>query len=122
MKVTVTSFGFKHGVPRVVDLLFDVRFLPNPHWVPTLRDLTGRDAPVRDYVFAHEDAASFMQRTEDLLAFLLPRYEAEGKSYLTIGVGCTGGNHRSVAIAEAIGTWLGGADVDVQVRHRDVGK
>jgi UPF0042 nucleotide-binding protein len=122
MKVTVTSFGFKHGVPRVVDLLLDVRFLPNPHWEPGLRELTGRDAPVRDYVFSHEDAGSFMERAEDMLAFLIPRYQAEGKSYLTIGVGCTGGNHRSVAIAEAIGAWLGERDVDVVVRHRDVGR
>jgi UPF0042 nucleotide-binding protein len=121
MKVTVTSFGFKHGVPRVVDLLLDVRFLPNPHWEPDLRELTGRDAPVRDYVFAHEDAEVFMAQAEDLLGFLIPRYEAEGKSYLTIGVGCTGGNHRSVAIAEALGAWLGERGVDVVVRHRDVG-
>lgn len=122
MKVTVTSFGFKHGVPRVVDLLLDVRFLPNPHWVPQLRDLTGRDAAVREFVFSHEDAAAFMERTEDLLAFLMPRYEAEGKSYLTIGVGCTGGHHRSVALAEAVGSWLDERGVEVVVRHRDIAK
>ena len=122
MKVTITSFGFKHGVPRIVDLLLDVRFLPNPHWVPELRELTGRDAPVRDYVFSHDDAAEFLDRTTDLLEFLVPRFEAEGKSYLTIGVGCTGGHHRSVAIAEALGAWFSRHDVDVVVRHRDIRK
>ncbi len=120
MKVTVSSFGFKHGVPRVADLLLDVRFLPNPHWVPKLRNLTGRDAPVRDFVFSHDDAEQFLGRIQDLLVFLLPRYEAEGKSYLTIGVGCTGGHHRSVAIAEALGHWLADQGVEAAVRHRDI--
>ncbi len=120
MKVTVSSFGFKHGVPRVVDLLLDVRFLPNPHWVPKLRSLTGRDAPVRDFVFSHDDAGTFLDRVEELLGFLVPRYEAEGKSYLTIAVGCTGGHHRSVAIAEELGRWLSDQGVEVVVRHRDV--
>ena len=117
--VSVTSFGFKHGLPRVIDLLFDVRFLPNPHWVAELRPLTGLDDPVREYVFSQDDAQTFLDRTTVLLEFLLPRYEAEGKSYLTIGIGCTGGRHRSVAIAEALGEWIAGHDMAVTVLHRD---
>ena len=117
--VSVTSFGFKHGLPRVIDLLFDVRFLPNPHWVAELRPLTGLDDPVREYVFSEGDAQTFLDRTTELLEFLLPRYEAEGKSYLTIGIGCTGGRHRSVAIAEALGEWIADHDMAVTVLHRD---
>jgi UPF0042 nucleotide-binding protein len=120
MRVDVTSFGFKHGVPRVVDLLFDVRFLPNPHWVPELRPHTGLDVEVRDYVFASDDAGHFTDQTVALLDFLLPRYEAEGKKYLTIAIGCTGGQHRSVAIAEEIAARLSGEDADITVRHRDL--
>jgi UPF0042 nucleotide-binding protein len=120
LRVAVTSFGFKHGVPRVVDLLFDVRFLPNPHWDPKLRPLTGLDSAVREFVLAHEDTASFLEGVRSLLEFLLPRYEKEGKSYLTVGVGCTGGRHRSVVLAEELGTWLAERDVDVSVRHRDM--
>ncbi|HSM01869.1 MAG TPA: RNase adapter RapZ [Acidimicrobiia bacterium] len=121
MRVTVTSFGFKSGVPRVVDLVFDVRFLPNPHWVEELRPKTGLDEAVSRHVLESADAAGFLRHVEGLLDFLVPRYEAEGKSYLTIGVGCTGGRHRSVAIAEAIATWLEDrGDVDVTVRHRDI--
>ena len=120
MQVSVVSFGFKHGVPRVVDMVHDVRFLPNPHWVPELRPLTGLDAAVRDHVLGSPDAVEFLERSEGLLDFLIPRYGAEGKSYLTIGVGCTGGHHRSVAIAESLAAWLRGrGDVDVTVRHRD---
>jgi len=103
-----------------VDIVHDVRFLPNPHWVPDLRPLTGSDPAVRDHVFASPDAAEFLRRTTETLDFLLPRYAAEGKTYLTIGIGCTGGRHRSVAIAEALGDWLRTrGDVDVTVRHRD---
>jgi UPF0042 nucleotide-binding protein len=120
LRVAVTSFGFKHGVPRVVDLLFDVRFLPNPFWVAELRPLTGHDEKVRSFVLAPPDAAAFLERAEALLEFLLPRYEAEGKTYLTIGVGCTGGRHRSVAIAEELGRWLAAHEVEAVVRHRDV--
>ncbi len=119
MRVVVTSFGFKRGVPRVLDLLFDVRFLPNPHWVAELRPLTGLDQEVRSYVLGHHDAREFIDRTTEMLDFLLPRYVAEGKAYLSIGIGCTGGRHRSVAIAEEIGTWLRQRDIDVAVRHRD---
>lgn len=120
MRVDVTSFGFKRGTPRVVDLMFDVRFLPNPHWEPDLRPLTGLDAPVRDYVFSHLEAGEFLTMATDMLDFLLPRYEVEGKSYLTIAVGCTGGRHRSVALAEAIGDHLVESGVETSVHHRDV--
>jgi RNase adapter protein RapZ len=121
MRVDVTSFGFKRGVPGVVDLLFDVRFLPNPHWVAELRPLTGRDAPVREYVLGNEDAVTFLAEVGKLLDFLLPRYEAEGKSYLTIGIGCTGGRHRSVVLAEALGEHIASRGVDVTIHHRDAG-
>jgi UPF0042 nucleotide-binding protein len=121
LQVDVTSFGFKQGVPRVLDLLFDARFLPNPHWVPELREQTGRDAAVRDYVFSHDEAGVFVERVSDLLDFLIPEYEKEGKSYLTIGIGCTGGRHRSVAIADAIATHLLDGGVAVTVHHRDAG-
>jgi UPF0042 nucleotide-binding protein len=121
MRVEVTSFGFKHGVPRVLDLLFDVRFLPNPHWVPELRPLTGVEAPVRDYVLGEEDAREFLGRVTDLLDFLVPRYAAEGKSYLAIGIGCTGGNHRSVVMATEIAGHLADRGVEVTVTHRDAG-
>jgi len=119
LRVAVMSFGFKHGGLRVVDLLFDVRFLPNPYWVPELRPLTGHDEAVRQTVMSHPDTGEFLRRAEALLEFLLPRYEAEGKSYLTIGVGCTGGRHRSVVVAEELGRWLAEREVEVTVRHRD---
>ena len=120
MRVDVTSFGFKRGVPRVVDLMFDVRFLPNPHWVPELRPQTGLDEDVRDYVFSHDEANEFLAKIEALLDFLIPLYEVEGKSYLTISIGCTGGRHRSVALAEAIGAHLGSTGVETSVHHRDI--
>jgi UPF0042 nucleotide-binding protein len=120
MRVSVTSFGYKHGIPRDTDLLFDVRFLPNPHWVPELRPLRGTDQPVADYVLANADSGGFLRRVEDLLRFLIPRFEAEGKSYLSIGIGCTGGHHRSVALAEELANWLADQEIDAVVRHRDV--
>jgi UPF0042 nucleotide-binding protein len=119
LRVTVYSFGFKHGMPRVMDLLFDVRFLPNPYWLPELRPLTGLDEPVIRFVMSRPDTAEFLTLAQGMLEFLLPRYEAEGKSYLTIGVGCTGGRHRSVVIAEELGRWLAEHEVEVSVRHRD---
>ena len=119
MKVTVNSFGFKHGSPRDLDLVFDVRFLPNPHWVPELRPLTGIDAPVAQYVLQDEAAVEFVNRVDELLTFLVPRYIDEGKAYLRIGIGCTGGRHRSVAIAEELARRLEHAGNDVAVRHRD---
>lgn len=123
LQVTVTSFGFKHGVPRVVDLLLDVRFLPNPHWVDELRPLTGLDQAVRGHVLDDDNAVRFLSMTRDLLDFLIPLYTAEGKSYLTIALGCTGGKHRSVVLAEELGLWLSErGDVEPAVRHRDVEK
>ncbi len=120
MRIDITSFGFKRGVPTVVDLLFDVRFLPNPHWLPDLRGRTGLDEPVRDYVFSHPEATEFLERVSGLLEFLVPHYEAEGKSYLMIGVGCTGGRHRSVALAEAVAQRLTDSGIHTDVRHRDI--
>ncbi len=121
MRINVVSFGFKRGVPRVVDVMFDVRFLPNPHWDPKLRPQSGLDELVRTFVLDNGDTQAFMSHLEEMLDFLVPRYRNEGKSYLTIGIGCTGGRHRSVAIAEELGRRLGsGADLDVAVAHRDL--
>lgn len=122
LTVSVLSFGFKHGAPLDVDTLFDVRFLPNPHYDPTLRPLTGHDAPVRDVVLGTEDCQEFLEKARDLLTFLVPRYAAEGKTYFTVGIGCTGGRHRSVAIVEELAKSLSSTDGDINlhVRHRDV--
>jgi len=122
MRVSVSSFGFKHGAPRDADLMFDVRFLPNPHWREELRPLTGRDAPVKEYVLGNEDTKVFLAKVEDMLSFLIPRFRAVGKSYVSIGVGCTGGRHRSVALAEELGRWLESQGVEATVRHRDAEK
>lgn len=119
--VTILSFGFKHGIPVDSDLLFDVRFLPNPHFVPALRGHTGRDAAVVRYLNRSRVMREFLDHTLNLLRFLVPQYVNEGKSYLTIGIGCTGGRHRSVAIAEALRRGLGGIPgVQLRVRHRDI--
>jgi RNase adapter protein RapZ len=120
MRVSIRSFGFKHGTPRDTDLVFDVRFLPNPHWVPELRDLRGVHHPVSEYVLGSEGADEFVDRVDDLLGFLIPRFQAEGKSYLSIGIGCTGGHHRSVAIAEELRQRLTAHGVNASVRHRDI--
>ncbi|MBK8482284.1 MAG: RNase adapter RapZ [Proteobacteria bacterium] len=117
--VSLLSFGFRYGVPSHADLVLDVRFLPNPFFIKELQDLSGEDAPVADYVLKQPDAVEFNERTGELLEFLLPRYQAEGKVYLTIAVGCTGGRHRSVAIVEALAQRLGEKRA-VRVRHRDV--
>ena len=119
--VTVLSFGFKHGIPVDSDLLFDVRFLPNPHFIPKLRPQTGRDREVRSFLEKSDATHQFLEHTLNLLRFLIPQYVAEGKSYLTIGIGCTGGRHRSVMIAEAIKKGLAGLKgVQPRVRHRDI--
>jgi len=119
--VTILSFGFKHGIPVDSDLLFDVRFLPNPHFVPKLRAHTGRDREVRAFLDKSEATHEFLERTLNLLRFLIPQYVDEGKTYLTIGIGCTGGRHRSVMIAEAIKRGLAGLKgVQTRVRHRDI--
>jgi RNase adapter protein RapZ len=122
MTVSLISFGFKHGTPLDVDTLLDVRFLPNPHYDPERRPRTGHDAPVREAVLGSEDCSEFLQKTCDLLSFLIPRYAAEGKTYFTLGVGCTGGRHRSVAITEELAERLRQEDmgIDLFVRHRDV--
>jgi RNase adapter protein RapZ len=119
--VTILSFGFKHGIPVDSDLLFDVRFLPNPHFVPALKPLTGRDPQVRRYLDRSDATDDFLKHTINLLKFLIPQYVAEGKSYLTIGIGCTGGRHRSVAVAEALKKGLSGLKrIRLRVAHRDI--
>jgi UPF0042 nucleotide-binding protein len=118
--LSTMSFGFKNGVPPEADLVFDVRFLPNPHFIPEFRPLTGRDAKVAEYVKSFPQTAEFLDRTTDMLKFLLPHYVAEGKSYLTIAFGCTGGQHRSVALAEEMKTRLTDAGYRAKVSHRDM--
>lgn len=120
MRVSIRSFGFKHGSPRDVDLMFDVRFLPNPHWVEELREMRGTDEAVSDYVFGDENAGEFVDQVEKMLTFLIPRFESEGKSFLSVGIGCTGGHHRSVAIAEELGKRLNEQAIKAVVRHRDI--
>ncbi|MGA2004838.1 MAG: RNase adapter RapZ [Terriglobales bacterium] len=117
--VSCVSFGFKHGVPDDADLVFDVRFLPNPHFVPEFRPFTGRDPRVAKYIRSFPQTREFIKRISDLLVYLLPHYVHEGKSYLTIGFGCTGGQHRSVMIAEDVGKRLQSAGYKVKVVHRD---
>lgn len=120
MNITVHSFGYKHGLPLDADLVFDLRFLPNPHWVDELRPLTGLDQPVRDYVLEQPMTREFLVKIEDLLVTLLPAYIREGKSYLAVTLGCTGGHHRSVAVAEELGRLLRGKGYHPVVSHRDV--
>jgi RNase adapter protein RapZ len=122
-RVTVLSFGYKYGLPLDSDLVVDMRFLPNPHWIPELRDLTGRDGPVSDYVLSQEGAEEFLERYLELLRLVGAGYLREGKRYLTVAVGCTGGKHRSVATAEELARRLRGEDgVAVSVVHRDLGR
>ncbi len=120
MSTSVVSFGFKYGVPIDVDLMFDCRFLPNPFWVESLRHHTGLEAPVRDYVLERSETQEFLAKLDDLLAMLVPAYVREGKSYLTIALGCTGGRHRSVAIGEELGRRLATRGVAATVFHRDI--
>lgn len=120
MQILVLSFGFKHGVPLDVDNVLDVRFLPNPHWVEAMRPLTGLDEPVRHYVLGQPEAKEFLERSQHLLSFLIPAYIREGKSYLTIAIGCTGGRHRSVVLAEEIAERLRKMGYNPSVTHRDV--
>jgi RNase adapter protein RapZ len=122
MQTTVTSFGYKHGLPLDVDIVFDCRFLPNPHWVEELRPQTGLDAPVAEYVLEQPVTGAFLARLERLLALVLPFYVQEGKSYLTIAFGCTGGRHRSVVIAERMAEVLDQLGYAPAVIHRDVAK
>lgn len=120
LRIHLVSFGFKHGPPRDADMLFDVRFLANPHFVPGLRPLTGKEPGVAAYLEAQADYREFLSRIEGLLEFTMPRFVAEGKSYLTLAIGCTGGRHRSVAIAEHLGRFLSQRGYNPQVTHRDL--
>jgi UPF0042 nucleotide-binding protein len=120
--VTLVSFGYRYGIPPAAELLFDVRFLPNPHFEPRLRPMTGLDKDVADYVLAHDRTTELLDRLGGFLDYLLAQYDAEGKAYLTIGVGCTGGRHRSVTVAMALAERLRASGREVNVQHRDVEK
>ncbi|MFD3262143.1 RNase adapter RapZ [Paenibacillus lentus] len=123
LSVNITSFGFKYGIPIDADLVFDVRFLPNPHYIEQLRPHTGQDSDVYDYVMKWPETQSFLTKLLDMLHFLLPQYHKEGKSQVIIAIGCTGGKHRSVAIAEYLGRMLGTSETEtVRVSHRDEGR
>ena len=123
LAVTITSFGHKHGMPRDADTVIDVRFLPNPHWEPNLQQLTGFDPQVVEYIASGGKLQAFYDLLDPLLDFLIPEYIAEGKAHLGVAIGCTGGRHRSVAIAEALAArYRARDDVDVEVTHRDVGR
>jgi len=120
LQLSVESFGFKHGLPLDADIVMDVRFLPNPHWVDELRPQTGYDTAVRSFVLDRPETSDFLRRFEELLLSLLPTYRAEGRTYLTVAVGCTGGRHRSVAIVEEFVSRLHHRGVGVRVTHRDI--
>ncbi|MBX7257556.1 MAG: RNase adapter RapZ [Candidatus Hydrogenedentes bacterium] len=122
MLITVVSFGFKNGLPAEADLVVDVRFLPNPYYDPALRPLTGEDAPVREFVLKNPLAAEFLERMKSMAEFLIPRYAAEPKSYLTICVGCTGGQHRSVAVARELYRYIQSIHPNTRIRHRDANR
>lgn len=122
LQVAVESFGYKHGLPLDADIVLDVRFLPNPHWEEELRPLTGHDPKVRDYVLETAAASDFVDRLDELLGTLLPQYANEGRSYLTVAIGCTGGRHRSVAIAEEIAARLRLRGIAARTLHRDVAR
>lgn len=121
--ITVLSFGFKYGIPTDADLVFDVRFLPNPYYVEGLRQMTGLDQPIRDYVMASEQYHMFLDKLEDMITFLIPNYISEGKNQLVIAIGCTGGKHRSVTVAQGLHERLGAQDsYGLRIEHRDVRK
>ena len=122
MNVIIQSFGFKHGIPLDCDMMFDVRFLPNPFYVPELKALTGNDQEVMTYIWNYQITREFTKKLEEMVLFLLPEYEKEGKSQFTIAIGCTGGNHRSVFIANKLCDFLRGHDYETQVAHRDLNK
>ena len=122
MQTSVVSFGYKHGLPLDVDIVLDCRFLPNPHWINELRPLTGLDHRVRDYVLDQPEAKEFLERIDELLEVLMPAFVKEGKSYLSVAVGCTGGNHRSVVIAEELARLLEKRGFSPTVSHRDIEK
>ena len=120
MTVSVVSFGFKHGIPMEADLVFDVRFMPNPFYIDELRNKTGLDAPVRDYVFSFRETGEFMGKLRDMIGYLLPRYREEGKTVLVIAIGCTGGHHRSVAVTHALSEYITSLGYRVAENHRDM--
>ena len=120
--INLTSFGFRYGTPQAVELLFDMRFLPNPYFEEDLRPLTGSDSAVARYVIESDRGTEFLDRLKGFIAYLLPLYDGEGKAYVTIGIGCTGGRHRSVAIVEALGDWLCEMGREVNLAHRDAEK
>jgi len=122
LQVNIISFGYRYGLPGEADMVLDVRFLPNPNFVPALKRYTGQDPGVREYVLRARPTRMFLRRAAELLLFLLPLYRKEGKAYFTLGVGCTGGRHRSVAMAEALGETLGKKDGAVVVVHRDLSR
>jgi UPF0042 nucleotide-binding protein len=122
VRATVVSFGFKYGIPVDADMVVDTRFLPNPHWEPELRPMNGLDAEVRDYVLGQPAAAEFLDRLEALLETIYVGFLAERKHYLNLAVGCTGGKHRSVAMAEAVGERMSKRGVETLVVHRDLGR
>ncbi|OGP84674.1 MAG: RNase adaptor protein RapZ [Deltaproteobacteria bacterium RBG_16_54_11] len=120
MKATLLSFGYSYGLPAEADIVMDVRLLPNPFFVRELRGLTGKDSTVRDYVLKQKETTEFLHRFSEMIEYLIPLYEKEGKSYLTIAIGCTGGKHRSVVIAEHLTAMLGKQGKEITVRHRDI--
>jgi UPF0042 nucleotide-binding protein len=120
MQTSVVSFGYKHGIPLDVDVVFDCRFLPNPFWVEELRPYSGLDEPVREYVLGQAESQWFLEKVDDLLTSLLPAFTREGKSYLTIAMGCTGGRHRSVTLAQELAARMGEHGQSVSVFHRDI--
>ncbi len=120
MQTSVVSFGYKHGIPLDVDIVFDCRFLPNPFWVEELRPYSGLDEPVRNFVLGQPESVAFLEKVDELLTSILPAFVREGKSYLTIAMGCTGGRHRSVTLAEALAARLGDREQAVSVFHRDI--
>lgn len=123
LMITVLSFGFKYGIPADSDLVFDVRFLPNPYYVPELKELTGKDQPVHDFVMQYDVSGQFIDKLEDLIRFLIPNYIEEGKTQLVISVGCTGGRHRSVALAEELFSRLKDShEYGIRIEHRDIQK
>lgn len=122
ISVSVTSFGFKYGIPIDADLVFDVRFLPNPYYIPELKECTGLEEDVRSFLFGYRQTNEFLRHLEELLAFLLPEYAEEGKSSLVIAIGCTGGHHRSVAITHAVADFIRQKGYSVEEQHRDISR
>lgn len=122
MSINVMSFGFKHGIPLDADLVFDVRFLPNPYYIPELKNQTGMDEDVHNFVFQYQQTKDFMEKLEDLINFTLPHYMEEGKTDLVIGIGCTGGHHRSVAVARALADYISKRGYSVMLSHRDIAR